>query len=541
MDSPLLHTARRVRTAVADEVDVAVVGCGLGGLQAAALLAQAGLRVACFDHHYVAGGCATMFERGRSDARWRFDVGLHYIGDCGEDGAIPRLLAEAGVRDVAFAPMDPDGFDTLVFPGLTFRIPVGLEHYRERLVATFPRERRGIDRYCRFLSEVDHLASQLGGRKGWAMALQVVLHGRLAARYRQATIQQVLDDCTRDKALQAVMLGQSGDYGVAPSQASALLHAGLALHYFKGAYYPKGGGQVLADRLASRIEALGGSVHLRRGIDRILVESGRAVGVQIEADGKRDVQQVRARTVVSNADIHKTLLELVGPAHLPAGYVSRVRQWTMGGALWVTCLGLQGDVRELGMTNSNIWQFDDLDVEAFYTATRRSGAFTPGGCYITSATVKDGSSGHAPPGCSTLEVMTLVPASPAAWGLRAEDLANDQYRRMPAYLERKQALQENLIARVDRLLPGAAGRICLSESASPLTHTRFTRATDGTGYGLAATPAQFLQGRPGYRSPVAGLYLAGASTRAGHGIVGALNSGSQAARRIAADLGVSLG
>jgi phytoene dehydrogenase-like protein len=40
---------------------------------------------------------------------------------------------------------------------------------------------------------------------------------------------------------------------------------------------------------------------------------------------------------------------------------------------------------------------------------------------------------------------------------------------------------------------------------------------------------------------VAGLYLAGASTRAGHGIVGALNSGSQAARRIAADLGVSLG
>ena len=82
MNSPILHTSRRVRTPLPEQVDVAVIGCGLGGLQAAALLARAGMKVACFDSHYVAGGCATMFERGRSDQRFRFDVGLHYLGDC---------------------------------------------------------------------------------------------------------------------------------------------------------------------------------------------------------------------------------------------------------------------------------------------------------------------------------------------------------------------------------------------------------------------------------------------------------------------------
>jgi phytoene dehydrogenase-like protein len=46
-----------------------------------------------------------------------------------------------------------------------------------------------------------------------------------------------------------------------------------------------------------------------------------------------------------------------------------------------------------------------------------------------------------------------------------------------------------------------------------------------------------MKGRPGYRSPLGGLYFCGASTRAGHGIVGALMSGRQAAQRIAADLG----
>ncbi len=80
LHSPTLHTARRVRTPVPESVDVAIIGCGPGGLEAGALLARAGQKVACFDQHYVAGGCATMFERGRSDARWRFDVGLHYIG-----------------------------------------------------------------------------------------------------------------------------------------------------------------------------------------------------------------------------------------------------------------------------------------------------------------------------------------------------------------------------------------------------------------------------------------------------------------------------
>ena len=70
------------------------------------------------------------------------------------------------------------------------------------------------------------------------------------------------------------------------------------------------------------------------------------------------------------------------------------------------------------------------------------------------------------------------------------------------------------------------------ESATPVTHARFTRASGGTGYGIAATPAQFLRNRPGYRGPLPGLYLCGASTRSGHGIVGAMMSGQASARAV---------
>ena len=535
LHSPIARTAARVRTPVPDRVDVAIVGAGPGGLMAGALLAKRGLRVALFDPHYVAGGCATMFERGRSDARWRFDVGLHYIGDCGDDGKIPTLLRQVGVA-LEYAPLDPDGFDTLVFPGLRFRIPVGHENYRRRLHETFPKEKRGIDRYVQLLLEVDRAGRKMdaaGGKVGLGMALDALLHGRLLVRYQNATVAQVLDDCTRDPQLRAVLLGQSGDYGVAPSQASALLHCGLANHYFHGAFYPKGGGQVIADRLADVIEAAGGSIHLRCGIAQIVIEQGRAVAVLTEP--VRGVQhRVAAGTVLSNADLKATLLRLIGPAQLPADWVRRAETMQMGGALFLACFGLTGDAASNGLGATNFWQFDDLDVERFYAGAAAGGA--PRGCYVTSATAKDPDTpGHAPAGMTGVEVMALAAGKPEAWGVTPADLWDDSYRKNPVYLGKKQAFEDDMLQRLEQLCPGTAARVVFRESATPLTHTRYTRASDGTGYGLAAIPSQFLRNRPGYRGPLAGLYFCGGSTRAGHGIVGAMMSGEQAAKRILGD------
>ena len=73
----------------------AIIGAGLGGLTAGAMLARGGFRVAVFDGHYVAGGCGTMFSRGAGDRRFLFDIGLHYIGDCQPEGRIPTLLRAA--------------------------------------------------------------------------------------------------------------------------------------------------------------------------------------------------------------------------------------------------------------------------------------------------------------------------------------------------------------------------------------------------------------------------------------------------------------
>lgn len=529
---------RRAHTPIADRVDVAIVGSGLGGLVSAALLAKAGLRVAVFESHYTTGGCATQFSRGPRAGRYHFDVGVHYVGDCAKGGSIPRILDAVGV-DVAFEPMDPDGFDTLVFPDFKFRIPASLDLYRARLVEMFPRERRGIERYVSLVDAVMRLSRAMerrDERPALSSVPGLLRAGVRVAPFQKATISQVLDTLVRDVRLKAVLLGQSGDYGLPPSEVSALLHLGLAGHYFRGAYYPRGGGQVIADRLAARIEQLGGTVHLRTPVERVLVQAGRAVGLRLAPKAGDPPREVRASVVLSNADIIRTLRELVGPEHLPDAWVARTGNFKMAAALFMTFLGVQGDLRELGMQRTNYWQFDDYDVEAFYRP--RAGSIASSGCYITSASLKDPDSDgvHAPPGISNLEVMTVVPGGLDRWGVAQGEIAGWDYKKTEVYQRQKASLEDQMIARFERLFPGGSARIVFRESATPISHRRYTGAEGGTGYGLAATPAQFMANRPGYRGPLDRLYLCGASTRAGHGIVGAMMSGEQAARRILRDL-----
>ena len=75
---PTARTKERTKSVVPEQVDVAIVGAGLGGLTAGAFLAQRGLRVAIFDQHYVAGGCCTQFARGGADDRYVFGMGMDY-------------------------------------------------------------------------------------------------------------------------------------------------------------------------------------------------------------------------------------------------------------------------------------------------------------------------------------------------------------------------------------------------------------------------------------------------------------------------------
>jgi len=540
---PTADSKRRVRAPLPEQVDVAVIGAGTGGLTAAAYLAAAGLKVAVFDSHYVAGGAATQFARKVNGGHLLFDIGLHYMGDCEPGGLVHRILEPLGIHQ-EFVQMPADGYDTLLFPDFTFRVPADIDLYRQRQLDLFPSERRGIDRFIRLVRNAGRIAHEVFDTQeipDLRTAYGILTRSPHMIFDQHRTIRKLIDSYTKNDRLKAVWLAPNGEYGVPASEASALIHAVLVEHYLRGAWYPKGGGQSISDRLADRIEQNGGSIHLRRGIERILVEGKRVVGVRTEAGSRQEAVEVRARVVVSNADLQKTMLELLGPEHLPRRVVRRAENWIMGGYTFMTCLGVDTDMRAKGMTSCNYMQFDNYDMEIDYRTGHETEGYVPSNCYITSSSLKDpDTSAHAPAGITVLEVMSQMGKGPAGWGIPPEQMIDGSYRKNPLYLERKQAVEDNMVDRLESIFPGTREHIIFCESATPASHARFTRASDGATYGLAAIPAQFNLNRPSPRGPLKGLYFCGQSVRPSHGILGVMRSGRLAAAMIAKELRVRL-
>jgi all-trans-retinol 13,14-reductase len=139
----------------------------------------------------------------------------------------------------------------------------------------------------------------------------------------------------------------------------------------------------------------------------------------------------------------------------------------------------------------------------------------------------------APPGVYNLQLMSVVPSTPEAWGLTQAEVADGSYRDNPLYLEKKAWYAKQLIKAAEQVMPGMSEHIVYQEVSTPFSVTRFIGSSGGTSYGIAFTPEYFLHNRPATKTEVKGLYLCGASTRTGHGIFGAMTGGVEAAAAVA--------
>jgi phytoene dehydrogenase-like protein len=82
---------------------ITVIGAGIGGLTAAALLARRGYQVTVYDQAIIPGGCASTFSR----RGFTFDVGATQVAGLEVGGIHQRIFAELGIDLPDSVPCDP--------------------------------------------------------------------------------------------------------------------------------------------------------------------------------------------------------------------------------------------------------------------------------------------------------------------------------------------------------------------------------------------------------------------------------------------------
>lgn len=503
---------------LADEWDAIVIGSGIGGLTAAVLMGtHAGKRVLVLERHYEAGGFTHTFHR----PGYRWDVGLHYIGQMQEGAQARRVFDHVTGGGVKWQAM-PEIYDRVLIAGQRFEFAASLERFREGLKQAFPGEVKAIDRYIATVLACNRASGLYYAEKAIPGPLASVIGGPMRApymRWARRTTRDVLESLTANRELIGVLTAQWGDYGLPPAKSSFAIHATIVEHYWGGSSYPVGGAGSIAAAIMPLIEVAGGRVVTSAEVAGILLDGKRAVGVRM-SDGR----EFRSGMVLSGAGAVNTLERLL-PADLPPvdslrGQLRTLEPSTAHVSLYV---GLKTSDAELGLRGTNLWvypSFDhDANVERFAREFPQNEDAEFAGVYLSFPSAKDPEFAQQYPGKSTVEVITMVPyAAFAGWAEARWKRRGDDYDAL------KQRLTARLLAELERQVPAVAGNIAYAELSTPMTTRHFMNYGSGEIYGVAATPARYALRALGARTPIRGLYLTGQDA-ASLGVVGALFGG----------------
>ena len=474
--------------------DAVIIGGGIGGLVCANLLARQDLKVLLVEQHYMLGGYCSTFRR----AGYTFDAATHFYPLLGNpDTLTGKLLVELGV-ETRWVAMDP--VDTFHLPdGSRFEVPASLDQYRAQLDRRFPDEKEGIESFFRAV------------RDAYMLGLLAYFRHRRGPRFADLeplTLRQALDQHLRDPKLKLLLTADCPHWGSAPERTSFVFDSMLRLSYVLGNYYPVGGSQAFADELGRCFEARGGHILMSTRADRIVVQDGRARGVEIETlRGKhKGASSVGAAVVVCNADLRLTIDRLLPPSAVPEPYRRSIEGLRPSFPCFLSHIGLKGvDPQELEAVQGYYWNHWNPD------QVGRGGLK----CKIFAPTLYEPA--MAPAGGQVVIMQKVLEMD---------------WRSVRSWSRHKAQVESYLLDHLRSVLPGIDRKIVVCTSASAHTSWRFTLNEVGAMLGWEMSPDQLGANRPGVEGPVPDLFLVGHWVRPGGGITPVIVSAIDAARRV---------
>ena len=456
------------------QYDAIVIGAGNGGLACAATLAEKGKKVILFEKHNIPGGCGTSFRRGR----FEFEVALHQLSSMGtpeKPGPLRELFRRYGIEDKIEWIEIKELFRVNFPDGTGISIPADRKNCEAFSCSQFPQEKESILRYfetvyafcsesAAFAEKSAHSTGEPSAAKKAIMKMGFPKMYPTLARYALKSTQEVLDEFFKDVKLQLALSAYWCFMGMPPARFPWSILAKCTNIYMEDKpFYLRGTSMMMNQAIMDAVQRMGGVVHLNRGVERIVLEGGAAVGV-VDEKG----EEYRASKIISNISPLATYGALLQPEEVPQAAQEYLRPYTVGISALTCFIGLDCTPEEIGFTTSFTLNYESFDAnEDFKDAYKLLPEKDP--LVATCYTVDDPE--ISPPGTSIITAGTLKYS--AEW----EKLTPEQY------YEKKYEAGKRIVARLEKMYPGFTDHIEEMEVATPLTHMRYLNHPGGAIYG----------------------------------------------------------
>ncbi|WP_013325224.1 C-3',4' desaturase CrtD [Gloeothece verrucosa] len=501
-----------------EKTRVIVVGAGIGGLTAGALLARRGYDVTIYDQAILPGGCASTFTR----RGFTFDVGATQVAGLEEGGIHKRIFDELEIELPQATLCDPAC--AVFLPGETQPINVWRDPHQWKLERQkqFP----GSEPFWQLIDKLFEASWQFQARDPvlpprnlwdmWQLASAVRLDTLITVPFTLMTVGDALKlyGLYGDKRLLTFLDMQLKLYSQVGADETALLYAATALSVStapQGLYHLQGSMQSLSDRLVEGLSKYGGKLYMRHTVEQINTEAGRVKGVRVRHQKTGEVFTQSADQVVANVTV-QNLVSLCGDNAFNGlngfAYKTRVDKLAEPSGAFVVYLGVDQKAIPQGCPPHLQFLYDYEGVigenNSLFVSVSKPG------------------DGRAPSGTATVIASSFTDA--AMWWQGTKE----HYQRL------KEQYTSEAIARLGKYFHLTPETIIHTEAATPRTFARFTARKNGIVGGIGQRISTFGPFGIATRTPVKNLWLVGDSTHPGEGTAGVSYSALTVVRQITA-------
>lgn len=521
--------------------DAAIIGGGHNGLVAAYYLAKAGLKTVVCERREIVGGCCVTEEFAPG---FRASTGAYVLSMLREPIWQDMRLVDRGIV------VDPAGPSLHLFADgtrleLSDDTPAAQAAIREFSVAdaeAYPKFEDDLAELAQLVTPlIDTTPPDVRPRSAADLASLLKLGGMAAKRRDNinealflftTSVTQFLDERFENEYVKAAIgwhaINDSISGPSTPGTAYILLHDHAGEDIEGGARswgFVRGGIGRVTEAMADAAREAGAEIRTGAEVDQVMVEGGKAVGLKL-ADG----EEIRARTVLSNADPKKTFLGLVPDGELPAEFTASVRAYRCQGTSMKINLGVSELPVATNMPGKGVqpYHLGIMEVNQPLADMDRAQAEARAG--------KSGQDPHVEMCIPTVHDPSLAPDGHHVLTIDVNsqpyDLADAEWD------EIKDEVADKAIAKLETYFPGLTDSIVHRQVLSPLDLERLLGITGGHAlHGDMAFDQLFtlrpVRGWSDYRTPIEGLYMCGAGTHPGGGVTGA--NGRNCAREVIRD------